>query len=81
MLDQGKFHSERWPGPTACRVAGYFLLLRFGEGRYTIISHGHGEMAYETSTYVDIDVTWERSGERLMNQLHRQDLQSQGVVV
>jgi hypothetical protein len=62
----------RLPGPSPCRVAGYFLLLRFDEGRYQIISHGHGEMGYQTSTFVEIEVTEERDGIRLMNQLQRQ---------
>ncbi|HET6715713.1 MAG TPA: hypothetical protein VFG90_01190 [Nitrososphaeraceae archaeon] len=44
-------------GLTRCRVAGYFLLLTFNqEGKYTIMSHGVGEMNYRTNTLVEIEV-------------------------
>lgn len=55
------------PGNTKCRIAGFFLLLRFNrEGTYMITSHGGGELGYETRTLVEVEVTRQVNASRTM---------------
>jgi len=69
------------PGPSKCRVAGYFILLTFDPGSYIITTQGNGEMEYQTRTYIEIEVTQnrnQRNASRLLNQLAVRQLR-QGV--